>query len=70
MVKAHGTRILDYIFKSLSVDIIFVQKDGFHFFNEFWMLCVLLQDALPFEEMNPAEVHCQMADVVLCLGTR
>nr|XP_043607016.1 NAD-dependent protein deacetylase SRT1 [Erigeron canadensis] len=27
------------------------------------------EDALPFEEMNPAEVHCQRADVVLCLGT-
>lgn len=27
------------------------------------------EDALPIEEMNPAEVHCEMADVVLCLGT-
>ncbi|XP_071693217.1 NAD-dependent protein deacetylase SRT1 [Rutidosis leptorrhynchoides] len=27
------------------------------------------EDALPFEEMNPAEVHCERADVVLCLGT-
>ncbi|KAL7597970.1 NAD-dependent protein deacetylase SRT1 isoform X1 [Lactuca sativa] len=26
-------------------------------------------DALPFEEMNPAEAHCEKADVVLCLGT-
>ncbi|KAI3820459.1 hypothetical protein L1987_08006 [Smallanthus sonchifolius] len=27
------------------------------------------EDALPYEEMNPAEVHCEKADVVLCLGT-
>ncbi|KAJ4981423.1 hypothetical protein NE237_032260 [Protea cynaroides] len=27
------------------------------------------EDALPAEEMNPAEKHCKMADVVLCLGT-
>ena len=33
-------------------------------------LRAFLQDALPIEEMNPAEVHCEMADVVLCLGTR
>lgn len=33
-------------------------------------LKAFLQDALPIEEMNPAEVHCEMADVVLCLGTR
>ncbi|PKU64236.1 NAD-dependent protein deacetylase SRT1 isoform X1 [Dendrobium catenatum] len=26
-------------------------------------------DALPVKEMNPAEQHCKMADVVLCLGT-
>ncbi|KAI3791367.1 hypothetical protein L2E82_05135 [Cichorium intybus] len=29
-----------------------------------------VKDALPPEEMNPAEVHCEKADVVLCLGTR
>ncbi|KAK2967289.1 hypothetical protein RJ640_004855 [Escallonia rubra] len=28
-----------------------------------------MQDALPSKEMNPAERHCKMADVVLCLGT-
>ncbi|KAI8553018.1 hypothetical protein RHMOL_Rhmol06G0312600 [Rhododendron molle] len=27
------------------------------------------EDALPSKEMNPAEKHCKMADVVLCLGT-
>ncbi|WMV39991.1 hypothetical protein MTR67_033376 [Solanum verrucosum] len=27
------------------------------------------EDALPPKEMNPAERHCKMADVVLCLGT-
>lgn len=27
------------------------------------------EDALPPEEMNPAEAHCEKADVVLCLGT-
>ncbi|KAI7997292.1 LRR receptor-like serine/threonine-protein kinase ERL2 [Camellia lanceoleosa] len=27
------------------------------------------RDALPSKEMNPAEKHCKMADVVLCLGT-
>lgn len=27
------------------------------------------EDALPPKEMNPAEENCQMADVVLCLGT-
>ncbi|KAL6199734.1 hypothetical protein ACLB2K_029517 [Fragaria x ananassa] len=27
------------------------------------------EDALPSKEMNPAEKHCRMADVVLCLGT-
>ncbi|KAJ0053939.1 hypothetical protein Pint_01825 [Pistacia integerrima] len=27
------------------------------------------EDALPTSEMNPAEQHCRMADVVLCLGT-
>ncbi|XP_058112484.1 NAD-dependent protein deacetylase SRT1-like isoform X4 [Magnolia sinica] len=27
------------------------------------------EDALPPKEMNPAEKHCKMADVVLCLGT-
>ncbi|KAJ9568068.1 hypothetical protein OSB04_004034 [Centaurea solstitialis] len=27
------------------------------------------EDALPHEEMNPAEVHCEEADVILCLGT-
>ncbi|XP_042478415.1 NAD-dependent protein deacetylase SRT1 isoform X1 [Macadamia integrifolia] len=27
------------------------------------------EDALPPKEMNPAEKHCRMADVVLCLGT-
>ncbi|MCE3051196.1 ditrans,polycis-polyprenyl diphosphate synthase [Datura stramonium] len=27
------------------------------------------KDALPPKEMNPAERHCKMADVVLCLGT-
>ncbi|GJZ27386.1 hypothetical protein Tco_0571639 [Tanacetum coccineum] len=30
-------------------------------------LNAFLHDALPIEEMNPAEVHCEMADV-LCLG--
>ena len=34
----------------------------------FLVLCE--QDALPPKEMNPAEKHCRMADVVLCLGTR
>nr|GFB04238.1 hypothetical protein [Tanacetum cinerariifolium] len=33
-------------------------------------LNAFLHDALPIEEMNPAKVHCEMADVVLCLGTR
>ncbi|KAF8409742.1 hypothetical protein HHK36_005821 [Tetracentron sinense] len=28
------------------------------------------EDALPLKEMDPAEKHCKMADVVLCLGTR
>lgn len=28
------------------------------------------KDALPPKEMDPAEKHCKMADVVLCLGTR
>ncbi|GFP99893.1 NAD-dependent protein deacetylase srt1 [Phtheirospermum japonicum] len=28
------------------------------------------EDALPPKEMDPAEKHCKMADVVLCLGTR
>ncbi|KAA8523544.1 hypothetical protein F0562_009967 [Nyssa sinensis] len=27
------------------------------------------EDALPPKEMNPAEKHCKLADVVLCLGT-
>lgn len=27
------------------------------------------EDALPPKEMNPAERHCKMADVILCLGT-
>ncbi|XAR56794.1 hypothetical protein NMG60_11037390 [Bertholletia excelsa] len=27
------------------------------------------EDALPAKEMNPAEKHCKMADLVLCLGT-
>ncbi|KAE8125374.1 hypothetical protein FH972_020190 [Carpinus fangiana] len=27
------------------------------------------EDALPPKEMDPAEKHCRMADVVLCLGT-
>ncbi|XP_058115228.1 NAD-dependent protein deacetylase SRT1-like isoform X1 [Magnolia sinica] len=27
------------------------------------------EDALPLKEINPAERHCKMADVVLCLGT-
>lgn len=27
------------------------------------------EDALPPKEMDPAEKHCKMADVVLCLGT-
>ncbi|XP_021906115.1 NAD-dependent protein deacetylase SRT1 [Carica papaya] len=27
------------------------------------------EDALPPKEMNPAEKHCRMADLVLCLGT-
>ncbi|XP_031274522.1 NAD-dependent protein deacetylase SRT1-like isoform X2 [Pistacia vera] len=27
------------------------------------------EDALPTSEMSPAEQHCRMADVVLCLGT-
>ncbi|KAG9159966.1 hypothetical protein Leryth_005710 [Lithospermum erythrorhizon] len=27
------------------------------------------EDALPVKEMNAAEKHCKMADVVLCLGT-
>ncbi|XP_010536736.1 PREDICTED: NAD-dependent protein deacetylase SRT1 [Tarenaya hassleriana] len=27
------------------------------------------EDALPEKEMNPAEKHCKMADLVLCLGT-
>ncbi|KAH9804214.1 NAD-dependent protein deacetylase SRT1 [Citrus sinensis] len=27
------------------------------------------EDALPPKEMNPAEKHCKIADVVLCLGT-
>ncbi|KAF7831269.1 NAD-dependent protein deacetylase SRT1 [Senna tora] len=27
------------------------------------------EDALPTKEMNPAEKHCRMADIVLCLGT-
>ncbi|KAB1215098.1 NAD-dependent protein deacetylase SRT1 [Morella rubra] len=27
------------------------------------------EDALPSKEMDPAEKHCKMADVVLCLGT-
>ncbi|XP_011095543.1 NAD-dependent protein deacetylase SRT1 isoform X1 [Sesamum indicum] len=27
------------------------------------------EDALPRKEMDPAEKHCKMADVVLCLGT-
>jgi len=31
---------------------------------------VHVQDALPTKEMLPAEKHCRMADVVLCLGTR
>jgi hypothetical protein len=33
-------------------------------------LSLSLQDALPPKEMDPAEKHCRMADVVLCLGTR
>ncbi|GKD25843.1 hypothetical protein Tco_1232057 [Tanacetum coccineum] len=33
-------------------------------------LNAFLHDAFPIEEMNPAEVHCEMADVVLCLGMR
>ncbi|KAL6999116.1 ditrans,polycis-polyprenyl diphosphate synthase [Sarracenia purpurea var. burkii] len=28
------------------------------------------EDALPSKEMLPAEKHCKVADVVLCLGTR
>ncbi|KAI8009737.1 NAD-dependent protein deacetylase SRT1 [Camellia lanceoleosa] len=28
------------------------------------------EDVLPPTEMNAAEKHCQMADIVLCLGTR
>ncbi|GJZ49911.1 ubiquitin carboxyl-terminal hydrolase 12-like protein isoform X2 [Tanacetum coccineum] len=28
-------------------------------------LNAFLHDALPIEEMNPAEVHCEMADVVI-----
>lgn len=27
------------------------------------------EDALPLKEMNQAEKHCKMADIVLCLGT-
>lgn len=27
------------------------------------------EDALPRKEMSPAERHCKMADIVLCLGT-
>ncbi|XP_052207156.1 NAD-dependent protein deacetylase SRT1 [Diospyros lotus] len=27
------------------------------------------EDALPSKEMNPAEKHCKIADIVLCLGT-
>ncbi|KAM7503783.1 hypothetical protein LguiB_002687 [Lonicera macranthoides] len=27
------------------------------------------EDALPLKEMNAAEKHCRMADIVLCLGT-
>eukprot|EP00268_Persea_americana_P049846 TRINITY_DN5373_c0_g2_i2.p1 TRINITY_DN5373_c0_g2~~TRINITY_DN5373_c0_g2_i2.p1 ORF type:complete len:340 (-),score=69.05 TRINITY_DN5373_c0_g2_i2:67-1086(-) len=27
------------------------------------------EDALPPKEMDPAEMHCKMADLVLCLGT-
>eukprot|EP01018_Ginkgo_biloba_P023113 Gb_02893 [translate_table: standard] len=27
------------------------------------------EDALPPKEMNPAEKHCKMADVIVCLGT-
>lgn len=30
----------------------------------------ILKDALPPKEMDPAEKHCKMADLVLCLGTR
>ncbi|KAH9287639.1 hypothetical protein KI387_031756, partial [Taxus chinensis] len=27
------------------------------------------EDALPAKEMNPAEKHCKMADLIICLGT-
>ena len=39
-----------------------------HFAEKSFSLCI--QDALPPKEMDPAEKHCRMADVVLCLGTR
>lgn len=38
--------------------------------NNFCWKFLSVQDALPPKEMNPAEKHCKIADVVLCLGTR
>lgn len=38
--------------------------------SSFALPCFCPKDALPPKEMNPAERHCKMADVVLCLGTR
>lgn len=37
---------------------------------ESMIILFLVQDALPPKEMDPAEKHCKMADIVLCLGTR
>lgn len=52
----HLIRIVVSIWKILIPTIVFV--------------LLFLQDALPPKEMNQAEKHCRMADVVLCLGTR
>ncbi|KAJ4835093.1 ditrans,polycis-polyprenyl diphosphate synthase [Turnera subulata] len=37
--------------------------------NSFMEACPSCGDALPPKEMLPAEKHCKMADLVLCLGT-
>lgn len=38
--------------------------------DNFFFYLFIFQDALPPKEMGPAERHCKMADLVLCLGTR
>jgi hypothetical protein len=39
-------------------------------FDESISRFMYLQDALPPNELEPAEKHCREADIVLCLGTR